>query len=62
MSGPNDWAGDPGPDNSDAWWHQMDLENRRYLEELQARGLLKHLDLITQPKPTKENDDEIPRP
>jgi hypothetical protein len=37
-------------DNADAWWHQMDLENRRYLEELHARNIL----------PTKENAMKFP--
>ena len=36
----HDYAGDPGPDNSAAWWHQMDLEARRYLEELTKRGIV----------------------
>ena len=62
MSGPGEYSGDYLADNGQDWWHQMDLENRRYLEELKGRGLLKHLDLLTQPKPTKENTDEIPRP
>jgi len=47
----HDYAGDPGPDNAAEWWHQMDLEARRYLEELTKRGILTE----TQPATAKEN-------
>ena len=54
MSGPDDWynSGDPGPDNSDGWWHQMDLEVRRYLEELTKRGI--------RTETTKETENDRP--
>ena len=47
------WSGDPGPDDGADWWHQMELESRRYIEELEARKILPTTT-------TKESDDEIP--
>jgi len=47
------WEGDPGPDDGADWWHQIELESRRYIEELEARHVL--------PTTTKETTDEIPR-
>ena len=36
--------GDYLEDTSDAWWHQLDLEARRYQEELKARFDRQQLD------------------
>jgi hypothetical protein len=56
----HDYAGDPGPDHGADWWHQMDLEVRRYLEELTKRGILTETERKTAKETEREHRYQFP--